>query len=74
MDSLLAYQDPDSKMFYQILNHDSIISGVSNDNYLETSGSAMFAYALMKGGKAGYLTGNFTTTAGESLSYNNIGD
>lgn len=73
MDSLLAYQDPDSKMFYQILNHDSIISDVSNDNYLETSGSAMFAYALMKGGKAGYLTGNFTTTAGESLSYNNIG-
>ena len=73
MDSLLSFQDPDSKMFYQILNHDSIITGVSNDNYLETSGSAMFAYALMKGGKAGYLSGTYTTTYGDTLSYNDIG-
>ncbi len=73
MDSLLSFQDPDSKMFYQIVNHDSIITGVSNDNYLETSGSAMFAYALMKGGKAGYLSGTYTTTYGDTLSYNDIG-
>ncbi|MBQ2718309.1 MAG: InlB B-repeat-containing protein [Clostridia bacterium] len=71
MDSILAHQDPDSKMFYHVLNQGTI---KNTDNYLETSGSAMFAYALMKGGKAGYLSGTYTTTAGgDPLSYNDIG-
>lgn len=41
---VLAFQDPTSKMFYQVPNYPG-----REGNYLETSGSCMIAYAILKG-------------------------
>lgn len=40
---LLKYQDKDSKLFYQVIDHPEI-----KENYLETSGSAMIAASILK--------------------------
>lgn len=47
---ILSYQDWKTRMFYQVVDM-AELSG----NYLETSGSAMVAYALMKGARLGML-------------------
>lgn len=44
IDGILEYQDKDSKMFYQVPNFPG-----REGNYLETSGSSMVAYAILKG-------------------------
>jgi unsaturated rhamnogalacturonyl hydrolase len=44
IDGLLEYQDKDSKMFWQVID-----KAGKEGNYLETSGSAMIAYAILKG-------------------------
>lgn len=50
LDSLLAVQDSQTKLFYQVPNKPN-----AEGNYLETSGSCAIAYALMKGTRLGYL-------------------
>ncbi len=47
--SLLKYQDK-SGMWYQVVD-----KGDRKENYLETSGSSIMAYALMKGNRLGFL-------------------
>lgn len=47
---LMQYQDPVSKMFYQSVDRADLA-----DNYLETSGSAMAAYAMLKGARLGMI-------------------
>ncbi len=47
--SLLQYQDS-SGMWYQVVN-----LGNREENYQETSGSSIMAYALMKGSRLGFL-------------------
>lgn len=49
MDSMLRYQD-ESGMWYQVVN----LGGMKH-NYLETSGSSIMAYALLKGVRLGFL-------------------
>lgn len=49
MDAMLKYQD-ESGMWYQVVNF-----GGMDRNYLETSGSSIMAYALLKGVRLGYL-------------------
>ena len=49
IDSMLNYQH-ESGMWYQVVNFGGIAP-----NYLETSGSAIFAYAIMKSVRLGYL-------------------
>lgn len=49
-DSMLPYQDEETGMWYQVVNHGGIAP-----NYLETSGSAIFAYAIMKSVRLGFL-------------------
>lgn len=49
IDAMLKYQDP-SGMWYQVVN-----LGGMDKNYLETSGSAIFSYAILKGVRLGYL-------------------
>lgn len=49
IDAMLKYQD-ESGMWYQIVNYPKL-----EPNYLETSGSAIFAYAILKGVRLGYL-------------------
>lgn len=50
IDSMLPYQDEESGMWYQVVNRGGIAP-----NYLETSGSAIFAYAIMKSVRLGFL-------------------
>ena len=47
---VLQYQDPESKLFYQL-----IALPQQEGNYLETSGSLMVAYAIIKGCQTGAL-------------------
>lgn len=49
IDSMLRYQD-ESGMWYQVVN-----MGGMEKNYLETSGSAIMAYAILKGVRLGFL-------------------
>ena len=50
IDSMLPYQDEETGMWYQVVN-----CGGIKPNYLETSGSAIFAYAIMKSVRLGFL-------------------
>ncbi len=50
IDSMLPYQDEETSMWYQVVNRGGI-----TPNYLETSGSAIFAYAIMKSVRLGLL-------------------
>lgn len=49
IDAMIKYQD-ESGMWYQVVN-----MGNMEDNYLETSGSSIFAYAILKGVRLGFL-------------------
>ena len=50
IDSMLPYQEEETGMWYQVVNRGGI-----TPNYLETSGSAIFAYAIMKSVRLGLL-------------------
>ena len=50
IDAMLPYQDKESGMWHQVINLPNVAP-----NYLETSGSAIFAYALLKGVRLGIL-------------------
>ena len=54
IDSMLPYQDEKNGMWYQVVNRGRI-----SPNYLETSGSAIFAYAIMKSVRLGLLEPSF---------------
>lgn len=57
-EAILPYQD-ESGMFWQVVNYPH-----EKGNYLETSGTALIAYALLKGERLGYLPERFAK-AGE---------
>lgn len=65
IDSMLPYQDGDTGMWYQVVNRGGI-----TPNYLETSGSAIFAYAIMKSVRLGYLPEEYFEDG--SLAFNGI--
>ena len=54
IDSMLPYQDEKTGMWYQVVNRGGICP-----NYLETSGSAIFAYAIMKSVRLGFLDDSY---------------
>lgn len=54
INAMLPYQDQDTGMWYQVVNRGSI-----PPNYLEESGSAIFAYAIMKSVRLGYLPDDY---------------
>lgn len=54
IDSMLPYQDEETHMWYQVVNRGGI-----KPNYLETSGSAIFAYAIMKSVRLGILDDSY---------------
>lgn len=54
MNSLLNYQDADSRLWYQVID-----KGGKEYNYIETSGSAAISYALMKGFNMGIADKRF---------------
>ncbi len=54
IDAMLPYQDEETGMWYQVVNRGGIVP-----NYLETSGSAIFAYAIMKSVRLGILDNSY---------------
>ncbi len=50
MAGIAPYVDPDTGMYYQVVDQ-----GGREGNYLETSGSSMIAYAMLKGARLGAL-------------------
>lgn len=50
IEGIARYADPETGMFYQVID-----CGGREGNYLETSGSSMVAYAMMKGARLGVL-------------------
>lgn len=54
IDSMLPYQDEETGMWYQVVNRGGI-----SPNYLETSGSAIYAYAIMKSVRLGLLDASY---------------
>ncbi len=62
LDGLLPYQVPETKMFLQVVDRKDL-----EGNYSETSGSAMVAYALMKGARLGMLGGKYGGRGSEVL-------
>lgn len=58
IDGILAHQDQESKLFYQVVDKESYAG-----NYLESSGSALISYSILKGVRLGVL----------DLSYQKIG-
>ena len=51
MESLVRYADPETGMYYQVVDQAG-----REGNYLETSGSSMIAYAMLKGARLGILS------------------
>lgn len=62
LDGLMKYQVPETKMFLQVVDRADL-----EGNYSETSGSAMAAYALMKGARLGMLDGKAGERGSEIL-------
>lgn len=56
------YQDTQSKLWYQVLD-----KGNQEGNWIETSCSAMFAYAFAKGHRQGFLDEVYLATANEAF-------
>ena len=54
MADLLPFADPETGMYYQVVNRPDV-----SGNYLETSGSSMVAYAMLKGARLGVLAPAF---------------
>lgn len=50
MQGVAAYADPESSMYHQVVDRPG-----EEGNYLETSGSSMIAYAMLKGARLGML-------------------
>ena len=60
VEGLERYIDPKEKMFWQVVDQ-----GGREGNYLETSGSAMIAYAMMKGARLGLVDNRFAKVGEE---------
>lgn len=56
MDNIAKYMDPETGMYWQVIDQ-----GGREGNYPETSGSAMIAYAMLKGARLGILDDRFRT-------------
>ncbi|MCY8206376.1 unsaturated rhamnogalacturonyl hydrolase [Bacillus subtilis] len=57
MESICRYQDKETGLWYQIVD-----KGDRSDNWLESSGSCLYMYALAKGINKGYLDRAYETT------------
>ncbi len=60
LDGLEQYIDKEKHMFWQVVDQ-----GGREGNYLETSGSAMIAYAMMKGARLGIVDKRFAAVGEE---------
>ena len=59
---LLPYRDPQTGLFYQVIDRSDIES-----NYIETSGSAMVACSILKGVRLGVLADKYASIGDEMM-------
>lgn len=64
MAGLLRYRDPETGMYYQVVDRMAGLPG----NYLETSGSSMVAYAMLKGARLGVLDKEYAVKGAETFN------
>jgi unsaturated rhamnogalacturonyl hydrolase len=62
-EGLAETQDPATGLWYQVIDKLPLADGTYSDNWLETSGSAMFVYALKKGVEKDLLSKRFEKVA-----------
>jgi len=60
--ALVKFSDPKTGLWYQVSDQ-----GARKGNYLESSGSCMFVYALAKGANKGYLDKKYLAAAQQSF-------
>lgn len=58
LDAVAAYQDPESGLWYQVID-----KGSDPDNWCETSCSSLFAYAFHKAVRLGYIAPKYAQHA-----------
>ena len=76
VEGISQYADPQTGLYYQVVDQ-----GGREGNYLETSGSSMIAYAMMKGARLGVLDASYAESGkktfdgicGKYLSVSNSG-
>lgn len=62
IEGINQYRDPETGMFWQVID-----CGGREGNYLETSGSSMIAYAMMKGARLGVLDNSYAKTGKDTF-------
>jgi unsaturated rhamnogalacturonyl hydrolase len=62
LEEISKYRDPESGMYYQVVNMPG-----REGNYLETSGSSMIAYAMMKGARLGAVDAMYSDMGKETF-------
>lgn len=62
LNGILQYQDPETKLFYQVIDRSDVPG-----NYLETSGSAMVGYSVLKACKMGIILGEKYEPVGRGI-------
>lgn len=65
LEAVLKVRDPETKTWWQVLNYPN-----REGNYLESTSSCMFTYAMLKGANEGYLDEKYLARGTES--YNGI--
>jgi unsaturated rhamnogalacturonyl hydrolase len=60
-----TYQDPATGLWYQVVDKGTSLAG----NFLETSGSAMFVYALKVGVDSGWISSSYLPVAQKAWNY-----
>lgn len=53
-EGLMRYQDAETGMWYNVIDHDGILKGSKLSNQHESSGSALIAYAMLRAYSEGY--------------------
>ena len=60
-----TYQDPTTGLWYQVVDRGTSLT----NNYLETSGSAMFVYALKTAVDSGWISNTYLSVAQQAWTY-----
>ena len=63
MAGILQYANADTGMYYQVVDR-----GNSDGNYLETSGSSMIAYAMLKGARLEFLDSSYAVAGQKTFT------
>jgi len=58
-DGMLQYQDAETGLWYNVINHDDTLKGSTSVNLPESSGSALIAYAMLRSYAEGYMDSTY---------------